>query len=344
MVTLPVPSNPDALQLLTALELFEQTFGRSQSQLELQAIIGALAAAMDLKDDTLSDLVHQVAHYYQQPQSLEELVDAAKRQLFAASIQTAKERLTDAEETLLLLVRTYLQRVSSKLSAAEFVEMAKAAIALLDGAPLLEGDPPIEGDPPSLSFPERKRLLYIVLQTFGAQLSQPIPALGQQIPQHISTLLARLTRYQKIIRTEGLDAVLMTLATQTLENTVQRLSPDRVRTALENSTVTIAPELATEAGLDDLTKALFFTVQLQTLSPTRATKSEQEIAEQLNQAIAEFKTQYQPLTDITQGEWDNDLSVSSSLFTPSNFATAGNDFTWLPPHIKDKNTKDDTNA
>lgn len=337
MVTLPVSSNPDALQLLTALELFEQTFGRSQSQLELQAIIGALATVMDLNDDTLNDVLHQVAHYYQEPQSLEELVDAAKRQLFVATIQTAKERLTDAEETLLLLIRAYLQRVTSKLSAAEFVEMAKAAIVLLDRGPLLDGEPS------SLSFPERKRLLYIVLQTFSVQLSQPIPVLGEQVPQRIASLLPRLTRYQKIIRTEGLDAVLMTLATQTLENTIQHLSSDLVRTALENSKITLAPELATEAGLDDLTKALFFTLQLQTLSP-RATKSEQEVAEQLNQAIAEFKAQYQPLTDITQGQWDNDLSVSSSLFTPRNFATAGNDFTWLPPHIQDKNTKDDTNA
>ena len=328
MVTPSVPSTLDVLKLIKALELFEQTFGSPKSELELQATIGSLAAVMDLKDGNLDNLVHRVSNYYQQTQRLKESVDAAKYQISATTVQKAKERLIDAEETLLLLIRTYLQRVSSKLSATEFVELAKAAVALLDKAQA------------NLSYPERKRLLYIALQTFGTQLSQPIPALGEQIPQQIAKRLARLTRYQKIIRTEGLDVALMPLAVQTLAH---RLSPDLIRTALENSPITIAPELDTQEGLDDLTKALFFKLQLQTLSP-RATKSEQEIAEQLNSAIAEFKTKYQPLTDVTHPQWDNDLSVSSPFFTPSNFATASNDFTWQPPHIEDKSSKDDTNA
>ena len=243
-------------------------------------------------------------------------------------VPSNEEYLKKAEEALILLIRTYLQRVSSKLSATEFVELAKAAVTLLDK------------DQSNLSFPERKRLLYIALQTFGTQLSQPIPALGEQIPKRIAKLLARLVRYQKIIRTGGLEATLMTLAAQTL---TQRLSPDMIRTALKNSAVTITPELATQDGLDDLASALFFKLQLQTPSP-RATKSEQDIAEQLDLAIAEFKAKYQPLTEVTQPQWDNDLSVSSSLFTPSNFATARNDFTWQPPYIEDKNSKDETNA
>ncbi|MEO1181777.1 MAG: hypothetical protein AAFX51_13205, partial [Cyanobacteria bacterium J06636_28] len=152
-----------------------------------------------------------------------------------------------------------------------------------------------------------------------------------------------LVRYQKIIRTGGLEAALMTLAAQSLNSTAQCLSPDLIRTALENSPITIAPELATQDGLDDLASALFFKLQLQTPSP-RAVKSEQEIAEQLSRAIAEFKAKYQPLTDVTQPQWDNDLSISSPFFTSSNFATARNDFTWQPPYIEDKNSKDETNA
>lgn len=331
MVTPSVPSTLDVLKLIKALELFEQTFGSPKSELELQATIGSLVAVMDLKDGNLDDLVHRIANYYQQTQSSEGAVDAAKYQVSPITIQEAKERLTTAEETLILLIRTYLQRVSSKLSATEFVEMAKAAVAL------------VAKDQSNLSFPESKRLLYIALQTFGNQLSQPIPALGEQIPKRTAKLLARLVRYQKIIRTGGLEATLMTLAAQTLDSTAQRLSPDLIRSALKNSTVTIPLELDTQDGLDDLASALFFKLQLQTPSP-RATKSEQEIAEQLNQAIAEFKTKYQPLTDVTQPQWDNDLSVSSPFFIPSNFETARNDFTWQPPKIEGKSSKDETNT
>ena len=331
MTTQPVSSTPDFPRLLEALALFKQTFGNPKTELDLQATIGALAAAMNLIDDDLDDRIHQIANHHQQLKRPGKLIETVNQTALKSTIRQAKNRLTETEETLILLIRTYLQRVSSKLSATEFVELAKAAVTLLDK------------DQSNLSFPERKRLLYIALQTFGTQLSQPIPALGEQVPKPIAKLLARLVRYQKIIRTGGLEAALMTLVAQTLDRTAQRLSPDMIRTALKNSTVTITPELDTQDDLDDLASALFFKIQLQTSSP-KATKSEQEIAEQLDQAIAEFKAKYQPLTDVTQPQWDNDLSVSSSFFTPSNFATARNDFTWQPPYIEDKNSKDETNA
>ena len=328
MTTQPVSSTPDFPRLLEALALFKQTFGNPKTELDLQATIGALAAAMNLIDDDLDDRIHQIANHHQQLKRPGKLLETVNQTALKSTIRQAKNRLTETEETLILLIRTYLQRVSSKLSATEFVELAKAAVTLLDK------------DQSNLSFPERKRLLYIALQTFGTQLSQPIPALGEQVPKPIAKLLARLVRYQKIIRTGGLETTLMTLVAQTL---TQRLSPDMIRTALKNSTVTITPELNTQDDLDDLASALFFKIQLQKPSSI-ATKSEQEIAEQLDQAIAEFKAKYQPLTDVTQPQWDNDLSVSSSLFTPSNFATARNDFTWQPPYIEDKNSKDETNA
>ena len=330
MATSPVPSNPAVLKLTKALGLFEQTFGRSQSKLERQAMVGALAAVMDLKDGDLNELVHRVANYYQPTQSLEESADAAKYQVSAAIIQKAKERLTDAEETLVLLIRNYLQRVSSKLSATEFVDLTKAAIALLNS----------EQTEPKFSLPESKRLLYFALQTFRHQLSQPIPAIGTKIPKRLARLVARLARYQKITRTDGVQAVLAALVNQTLENTAQQLSPSLIRTALKNSKVAIAPDLDANESLDDIASALLFTMQFQT-SATPTTKSEQEIAEQLNQAIADFKTKYQPLADVTQPQWDSDLSVSSPFFAPG---TASNDFAWIPSKIEEKSSKDDTNA
>ena len=234
------------------------------------------------------------------------------------------DRLRIAEETLLLLIRTYLQRVSSKLSAAEFVELTKVAIALLHTEQ-------------NLSLAESRRLLYIALQTFGAQLSQPIPALGEKIPKRIARLVVRLVRYQKIVRTHGLKAVLLTLASQTLEDTT-RLTPNVIRDVLKRRHIALAPKLNTQESLEDLANVLPFTLQLQTASP-RSTKSEQEIAEQIEQAVAEFKAKYRP---VTQPRWDSELSVSSPLFTPSNFEVASGDFEWLPQ--PDETLKDETNS
>ncbi|MEA5465857.1 hypothetical protein [Leptothoe sp. PORK10 BA2] len=330
MATQSLASNPNSPRLLAALALFQQTFGKPKTELELQATIGALAAAMDLKDDDLDDLIHQVASYYQLLKHPDTLLETAKQTVLKSTIQKARDRLIETEETLILLISTYLQQVSPKLPATEFVEMAQAAVALL------------HNEQSKLSFPESKQLLYLALQTFSNRLSKPIPTLGEQIPKRIVPLLARLVQYHKIIRTDGLEAALIPLAVQTLQKTVQRLNPEMIRTALANSRVTLAPELNTQEGLNDLSKALFFKLQFQTLS-SRATKSEQETAEQLNQAITEFKTKYQPLTDITKPKWDDDLSVSSSFFIPENFATARDDFTGFPTDSENKSLKDDTN-
>ncbi|NEQ53875.1 MAG: hypothetical protein F6K11_27715, partial [Leptolyngbya sp. SIO3F4] len=241
-----------------------------------------------------------------------------------------KERLDEQEETLILFVRTYLQRVTSKLSAAEFIDMLQTAITLLGQESLVS----------KLSLPEARRLLYIALQTFGKQLSQPIPPLGEQIPERIAKLIVRLVRYQKIMRTSGMQKTLATLVTQTI---AQQLSPETLRTVLKNSKITITPELDTQEGLEDLARALFFKVQLQTTSSI-TTKSKQDIADQLSQAIIDFKTKYQPLADITQPKWGDELSISSPFFTPSNFETASNDFAWLSSNFEEKNSKDDTNS
>ncbi|MGD1950798.1 MAG: hypothetical protein ACFB14_14290 [Leptolyngbyaceae cyanobacterium] len=238
-------------------------------------------------------------------------------------VPSDNDRLIKAEETLLLLIRTYLQRVSSKLSAAEFVELTKGAIALLHTEQ-------------KLSLPESRRLLYIALQTFGTQLSQPIPVLGEKIPKRIARLVARLVRYQKSMRTHGLRAALLALASQTLEDPT-RLTPDVIRDVLKRSHIALASKFNTQESLEDLANVLPFTLQLQT-APPRGTKSEQEIAEQIDQAVTEFKAKYRP---VTQPRWDSELSVSSPLFTPSNFEVASGDFEWLPQ--PDETSKDETN-
>ncbi len=328
MTTQLVLSNPDSLKLLQALELFIQTLGKPSTEVDLQATIGALAIVMDLMDKNFP--IHQIVIDYQQLQRSGSWVKTADHSALENIVQKAKERLTQTEETLILLLRTYLQRVSSKLSAVEFVELTKAAIALLHTEQ-------------KLSLPEGKRLFYIALQTFGTQRSQPIPALGEKIPKPIARLVARLVRYQKIIRTDDIKAVLLTLASQTLENTAQRLTPDVVRNALKHNPIALAPTLNTQDGLEDLASALFFTLQLQTPS-AKATQSEQEIAKQIEQAVAEFKARYRPAEDLMQPRRDSELSVSSSFFTSSNFETASKDFNWLSKSDTEETLKDETNS
>lgn len=317
----PRPSllNPNSRKLLAALKHFEKTFGKSNSALELQAILGALATVMDLTDKSLDRLTQQIAANYPQLRSLENHLESANFLDFSRAVQQAKKRLEHTEATLILLIRTYLQRVSSKLSATEFVDLTQTAVALLE---------------PSLG--EAQHLIYIALKTFGQQRSQPIPPLGQRLPNVIDRLLARLVRYQKIIRTENIETVVMPLTTAPL-------SPDRIYTALSNSAVILPPELDTQDGIDDLARIVRFKLQFKTVS-ARSRRSATAIAAQLTQAIAEFQAHYSPESKVAQPIWDNDLSVSSLFFTPDNFATAGNDFPWLPPKSSAKNLKDETNS
>ena len=335
--------NVDFLRLLEALQLFEQTFGPLKTELELQATIGALAASMNLVEDNLDDYIHQVSVCYKQPNQPADPVDKpieenlkenpikAPYTAIQHTVQTARERLAAPAATLLLLVRTYLQRVSSKLSADEFVDLIQAAIALLAK----------EQAGPTFSLAEGKRLLYIALQTFGTQLSQPIPSLGEQLPESIVRLVMRLTRYQAIIGIAGPKADLVRLVNNRLKNTTRPLSPGLIHAALSNSTSELTR--FDQAELDDLSSILLFKVQLQASSPV-VTESDQEIAEQLHQAIHEFQTKYRALPDITQPRWDDELSVSSPWFNSNNFETASSDFVWIPPKIEEESSKDETNS
>lgn len=335
MATQPALPQPESIKLLNALALFARTFGKPTSDLALQATIGALAAVAFPNASDLNDIVRQTTIAHQQAQRrnpTETAAEAAAQIELQTIIREAKERLDKPKKALIIIIRTYLQRVSSKLSAAEFIEMTKVAIALLDQAQ----------SGARFSLAEGERLLYSVLQTFGTQLSQPIPALGERRPQRLMQLVTQLAKYQKIIRSSGLETALLDLVNQTLKQTAQQLSPELIRTVLKNGTVIIAPEFDSQAGLDELAHALFFKIQLQLSSP-RPAKTDQAIAEQLDQAVADFNAKYRPL-GITQPTWDDELSVSSTLFAPGNFETAHNDFTWAPPSFSNKNSRDETNS
>ncbi|MBE9070813.1 hypothetical protein IQ260_29695, partial [Leptolyngbya cf. ectocarpi LEGE 11479] len=119
----------------------------------------------------------------------------------------------------------------------------------------------------------------------------------------------------------------------------QQLSPDMIRTALANSAVTLAPDLDTQDGLDDLAHIVGFKLRVM---PSGSDKSAEEIAAQITQVIAEF--QVEDSSDITRPVWDDDLSVSSLLFTPDNFATASNNFPWTQTKNPGETLKDETNS
>lgn len=227
---------------------------------------------------------------------------------YISSTVVTKDYLTELEETLIVLIRTYLQRVTSNLSAQEFVDMAQAAVVLVDA----------ELSTTPLSLSERKALLRAVLQAFGEQLSQPIPSLVAQIPEPILALIKRLIEYQKIMHRDGVEADLNSLLTKLLKDNVHSLSPVNICTALEDSNLINLPELKSQDSLNDLVNILCFKAQLQVETSSKATEADPRIKNHIEQAIANFKAKYQPLIDVTQPMWDDDLSISSPLFKAKN--------------------------
>ncbi|MFG6093946.1 hypothetical protein SPB21_01770 [Leptothoe sp. ISB3NOV94-8A] len=343
MVSPATLSNFDSQRLLIALALFEQTYGKARSDLECQAILAALIIVMDItgqeSGQELGISIYKLHHDYRQNyrqidwlERLDKYSDANGDAVLAAAVHQVKARLDDAAKTLIFLIRTYLQRISSKLSALDFVNLTKAAIAILNNAQ----------PEPKLSLPEKKRLLYIALQTFGTQLSQPIPPLGTKIPTQITALVTQLVQHQKIMLTDGVKAFCANFIAQLPNNQSHPPSVRFIRTALRNSNVKISKTLDTQENLYALASILFFEKQLQIQSP-KAPKSEQEIIHQINQAIAQFRANYQSLAQISQPQWDNELSVSSQLFTANNFETADQDLTWFPQNHIANISKDETN-
>ena len=196
------------------------------------------------------------------------------------------------EETLMLILRTYLQRISARLSAAEFVDLVKAAIALLTPRP------------DQTSLDERHQLFCKALQTFDGQFSQPIPTFGHRTSAAVDQWVNRLARYQQLIATDGLQAALSTL-------TDSPPGPHDIRTALEACNVAIAPQLDTPESFQDLAQILQFEREFSLSSPAP------DFTDQVQQAIAKFKANYRPAVDVTQPQWDGELSVKSAFFRSS---------------------------
>ncbi|EKU98074.1 hypothetical protein Lepto7375DRAFT_7334 [Leptolyngbya sp. PCC 7375] len=348
MVSPATLSNFDSQRLLIALALFEQTYGKARSDLEYQAILAALITVMDITGQesgqdlglSIYKLHHDYRQNYRKIDWLERLDqysdgnnDGNGDAVLAAAVHQVKARLDDAAKTLIFLIRTYLQRISAKLSALDFVNLTKAAIAILNNAQ----------PEPKLSLPEKKRLLYIALQTFGTQLSQPIPPLGTKIPTQITALVTQLVQHQKIMLNDGVKAFCANFIAQLPDNQSHPPSVRFIRTALRNSNVTISKALDTQENLYALASILFFEKQLQIPSP-KAPKSAQAIIHQINQAIAQFKANYQSPAQVSQPQWDDELSVSSQLFTANNFETADQDLTGFPQNHIANISKDETNS
>ncbi|MEO0867025.1 MAG: hypothetical protein AAFY17_01010 [Cyanobacteria bacterium J06642_11] len=188
----------------------------------------------------------------------------------------AKQRLTELEEKLVILIRTYLQRVSSKLSPQAFVAVAEAAVALLH--------------PPTAEYAERKWLLNSALQQFGPDLSQPIPPIGSTVPQPFSDLIVRIIQYQKIVSIEGVATSLSTLINQLLAT--QSLNLESICAAIENSELMQLPELESQASRNDLANILLFKAQLQTDSSSKPIRTKADINDQIQQAVVDFKANH----------------------------------------------------
>lgn len=298
---------PNSDQLLQAIQLFEQTLGPCKSEVELQATLSALRAVMSVEGD---DVRPQVAFDVQQSQPLEPPLEPTSE--LQAIVQRAKGRLTKAEKTLVAFVRTYLQRISSKLSAQEFTAMVQAAVVLLDK----------EQPGHVLSLPERKYLLCHALETFGDHLSQPIPAIGERIDQPVKRLITRLVRYQRLSRVDGVKAAVDTIAQQFVGKPAQALSPELILAQLDHSEMV---QGAHEA-LAELAEVVCFQLQL---SPATATHIDPKIKAQVNQTIVAFQAKYRPwVVDVAKPVWDGELSVGSSLFRANGLVATGKRLTW----------------
>ncbi len=297
-----------AAALLRAMGVYEQLYGTIESVLERRAVLGAIAAVFNqrpLEGDELDELIDQVVADGDAADDdiadPEEADSSLREKVLQAIAQQAKSRLEEARNTLTETLQAYLQRVTAKLEVADFLELAKTAIALFDR------DQP----GPRLSRGERQLLLAAVARRFGRRLSQPIPAIGQQLPPQVSALVSRLAKYRQLLQGDTpLEPALMAMAVRAIREGSRRFSPELVRNVLKHSSLTV--EKLPPSEVEDIVSSLYVKLQFQ-LDRTRGSKSAEEFEAQINEAVADFQKRQNPAPAASAPLWTGEFSVSSPI-------------------------------
>lgn len=278
-------------QVLNVLRAYVVTFGQPESDLDLRATIGAIVANLTTVQIENAQLEKFTDEAIAASKSLgidPTLVDVSA-QLIAEQVAVWRR---EQEATVSNVVSAYLQQFAPDdadwQKTGEVVSLVQTVVATLNDG--------------SLSRSGGRALVNKVVETF--ELDR---ALGRWVAPEWVALAQKVASYAS----KGeLQSEVRAIAWAYIQQFQATLSPQLIEQITETGPLNLSPAEVLSGDLGDFSEMLFYKFQLLEADPV-VTKSHEQIAVEVNQAIADFNAQREPGVDVTEGVKTGDLEVSS---------------------------------
>ncbi len=293
----PVPSEKPAsiknLSLvLNVLRAYIVTFGELGSKLEQRAVIGAIVANLvevKVENSRLERFIDEAIAAYQSVGKDATLVDVTA-QLLAEQVAVW---LREQEATVSNVLSAYLQQFApddANWDTGAVIGLVQTVIATLNDG--------------SLSRSGGRSLVKKVVETFELD-----KALSRWVAPEWVALAQQVASYSS---KEELQTEVRSIAWAYLQQFQAILSPQLIEQIMETGPLNLSPAEVLSGDLGGFSKMLFYKFQLLESDPV-VTKSHEQIAVEVNRAIAAFSANQNPPFDATKGIQTGDLEISSPI-------------------------------
>lgn len=293
------PGSPNDLQdlkaVLNVLRAYILTFGRPDTELELRAVIGAIAANLEtvtVANQALEPFIDRAVAAFRSLGMEATLVDVTA-QLLAEQVAVW---LQAQENTVKHVLSAYLQRFAPAhitWGSKELTGLVQTVIAALNDG--------------SLSKSGARALVVKVIQTFNLDQS-----LRRWVAPEWIALAQRVASY---LEQQEVQLEVRSIAWAYIKQFQAILSPQLIEQILETGPLNLSPAEVLSLDLGDFSRMLYFKFQLLEADPV-VTKSHQAIAADVHRAVAQLKARREPGLDVTEGKASGALEISSPFFRP----------------------------
>ncbi len=280
-------------QVVNVLRAYSVTFAQPENELELRAVVGAIAAnipTVSVENSKLEPFIDEVIAAYSSLGTDASLVDVGA-QLLA---EKASVWLREQETIINNIMNAYLQQFAPENAdwqTSDIIGLAQTIVATLNDG--------------SLSRSGGKELIKRVVATFDLER-----ALSQWVAPEWIALAQQVASYAE---KGDLQSELQSIAWAYVQQFQSILSPQLIEQIMEEGSMNVSASEFMSGDLGDFSKMLYYKFQLLEADPV-VTKSHTQIAAEVHRSVEAFKAQLKTNTDVTTGIQTGDLKISSLFF------------------------------
>ena len=283
----------DLKQVVNVLHAYGMTFGQLDDELVLRAVIGAIAAniaTVSIENSQLESFIDEAIATYRTLETDASLVDASTQLLAERAAIWLDEQETAVSNVMIAYLQQFVPE-EVDWQTSDTVELVQTIVATLNDGSL--------GRSGSRALVKRVIVSFDLQQTLSRQVAPEWIVLAQQIANYL--------------KKGKLQAELQSIAWAYVQQFQSILSPQLIEQIMEADPINVSASEFRSGNLGDFSQMIYYKLQLLETDPI-VTKSHEQIATDVHQAVEEFRARNKTDTNLTQSVTTGDLQVSSPFF------------------------------